>query len=302
MAADSNALVSMRGVCKHYPMFTMNNFNLTLPRGQVLGVVGPNGAGKSTLLKMLMGLVGADAGEINVLGYQVPEQEVVLKHYAAYVSEDMRLFGDFSIRWHMELVAECFPSSWDAAYAQHIVKKFELNPEQKVGHLSLGQRVKATLLLALARRPKLLVLDEPSTGLDPVARHELTSELFELMLDEDNGVIFSSQFTQDVERLSDNIAFIDSGEMISCQDKESYLEQWRRLQLAGGDQARLPGELYVSASAGGRLTVVDHQFGPERLGQLASAGFEVMHAQPLTLEEIFIQQVLMRRQQRGIQR
>ncbi|MDO3388237.1 ABC transporter ATP-binding protein [Gilvimarinus sp. SDUM040013] len=302
MVADSDVLVSMRGVCKHYPLFTMDNFNLTLPRGQVLGMVGPNGAGKSTLLKMMMGLVSADAGEIAVLGYKVPEQEVVLKHYAAYVSEDMRLFADYSIRWHMELVAQCFTSTWDASYAKHILHKFELNPEQKIGHLSLGQRVKATLLLAMARRPKLLVLDEPSTGLDPVARHELTSELFELMLNEDNGVIFSSQFTQDVERLSDNIAFIDNGEMISCLDKETYLDQWRRIQLTGGDRAQLPGDLYVTASAGGRVTAIDHAFSAKRTAQLSEAGFEVVQTQPLTLEEIFIQQVLMRRQARGVQR
>ena len=288
--------VALCNVSKRYSHFNLENLNLSLPQGQVLGLVGPNGAGKSTCLRLMMGLLRPDSGEINVLGRAVPEHAVWLKERAAFVSEDMRLFADKTIDWHMGFIKQLF-SRWDEVYAQQLLRNFELQPQQKIKELSLGQRIKATLLLALARRPQLLVLDEPSTGLDPIARYELTSQLFDIMLNEENSVVFSSQFTQDVERLSDSIAFMDRGQLIAHQDKETYLDRWRRVELKGdGILPPMDNVIDITPHAGG-CSFTHAQFDQRAAEHFTQLGFNVTHAQPLTLEEIFIHQVRYSRQQ-----
>ena len=115
-----------------------------------------------------------------------------------------------------------------AAYAATLVKRFNLRPEQNARSLSLGESIKAVLLLVLARRPRLLILDEPTTGLDPVARHEVISEFMDVLQDESRSILFSSHNTVDVERISDSITFIDRGRIVDCADKEEFLDRWRR--------------------------------------------------------------------------
>src|SRR6202042_559955 len=131
-----------------------------------------------------------------------------------------------------------------------------LRAEQKIKGLSHGQRVKSTLLLVFARRPKLLVLDEPTTGLDPVARHEILRELTAVMKDEGRSVLFSSHNTQDVEQISDQITFIDRGRILDSMDKETYLDRWRRLRLEVPSGTRLPAlPGIIGVRQDGRLAV-----------------------------------------------
>lgn len=287
--------VELSNVSKHYRHFDLDGLDLCLPHGEVLGLVGPNGAGKSTCLRLIMSLLRQDSGEVNVLGQAIPEHAVWLKERAAFVSEDMRLFADTTIEWHMGFIKKLF-SRWDDAFAQKLLRNFELNPQQKIKELSLGQRIKTTLLLALARRPQLLVLDEPSTGLDPIARYELTAQLFEIMLNEENSVVFSSQFTQDVERLSDSIAFMDRGKLIAHQDKETYLDKWRRVELAGGGSLPMMDEVLDCRAYTGGYSLTHAQFDDAAVERFTQLGFTVSQTQLLTLEEIFIHQVRYSRQ------
>jgi ABC-2 type transport system ATP-binding protein len=149
---------SVSGVSKHYPHFTLRDIDLSLPEGQIMGLVGVNGAGKSTLLRILTGLTLADSGEIQVLGHAMPAQQVAAKRDMGFASEDMRLYKGRDLRWHMDLIRSIYPT-WDEAYAIDLLKRFDLRAEQKLGGVSHGQRVKALLLLNLARRPRLLLLD-----------------------------------------------------------------------------------------------------------------------------------------------
>lgn len=290
--------VEFQGVSKRYKHFSLENLNFRVPQGEILGLVGPNGAGKSTCLRLLMGFVQPESGEIKVLQKAIPEYAVWLKERAAFVSEDMRLFAEATIEWHMDFVKGFF-SRWDEEYAQQLLCSFELNPAQKIKELSLGQRIKTTLMLALARRPQLLVLDEPSTGLDPIARFELTSQLFDIMLNEESSVIFSSQFTQDVERLSDRIAFMDKGRLISHQDKESYLDKWRRLVVVGdGALPPMDHALDVRPCPEG-YSLTHGEFDGDAVAKLGAAGFTVAQLKTMTLEEIFISQVRLNRKMGG---
>jgi ABC-2 type transport system ATP-binding protein len=192
--------VHFQGVSKIYSHFTLDDISLELPTGTIMGLIGANGAGKSTTIRILMGLVHQDAGRVHVLDREMPREQAAAKLDIGFVSEDMRLYGSATLAWHMNFVRPLYPQ-WDQPYAETLLRRFDLKPQQKIKGLSHGQRVKAALLLALARRPRLLVLDEPTTGLDPVARQEVLGELMAALADEDRTILFSSHNTSDVEQI-----------------------------------------------------------------------------------------------------
>jgi ABC-2 type transport system ATP-binding protein len=288
----SNLAIELSGVGKNYRFFTLSNIDLKVPQGQIMGLIGPNGAGKSTTIRILMGLVHQDWGEVRVLGHSMPAEQVAAKWDIGFVSEDMRLYDSMTLGWHMSFMQSIFPS-WDDAYGLKLLKRFGLRAEQKLKGVSHGQRVKATMLLALARRPKLLVLDEPTTGLDPVARHEILRELTDVMLDEGRSVLFSSHNTQDVEQISDTITFIDRGKIIDSMDKETYLDRWRRLRLevpSGIKLPALPGIIDVRQD--GRLAVATaNAFVPGLANAYENSGARVQRIETMTPEEIFVANV-----------
>jgi ABC-2 type transport system ATP-binding protein len=216
--------VQFDGVSKKYTHFSLENIHLELPTGSIMGFIGANGAGKSTTIRILMGLVHQDAGSVRVLGHAMPADQAAAKLDIGFVSEDMRLYGQATLAWHMDFLRPIYPR-WDQSYAESLARRFDLKPQQRIKGLSHGQRVKAALLLA--RRPRLLVLvlDEPTTGLDPVARVEVLGELMAALADEERTILFSSHNTLDVEQISDQITFIDRGRIIDSDDKEVFLDQ-----------------------------------------------------------------------------
>lgn len=284
--------VELEGVCKSYRFFELQNLQLRLERGAIMGLIGPNGAGKSTTIRILMGLVHQDRGEVNVLGHRMPEEQIKAKWDIGFASDDMRLYDSMTLGWHIQFMKSLY-ASWDDRYAQVLLKRFGLRAEQTIKGLSHGQRVKATLLLVFARRPKLLVLDEPTTGLDPVARHEILRELTGVMVEDGRSVLFSSHNTQDVEQISDQITFIDRGRILDSMDKEAYLDRWRRLRLEAPDGVALralPGVIGIQQS--GRLAVaIANAFEPHLPNAYESAGARVRAVENMTLEEIFVANV-----------
>ena len=222
----------------------------------------------------------------------MPEEQVAAKWDIGFASEDMRLYEGMTVEWHMNFIRSIYPA-WDPAYANLLLKRFGLRAEQEVKGLPHGQRVKATLLLVLARRPRLLVLDEPTTGLDPVARHEVLRELTDVMTDEGRSILFSSHNTQDVEQISDQITFIDRGRIIDSMDKEAYLDRWRRLRLevpSGVKLDLLPGIIGVRQN--GRLAVAtSNEFVPELANVYESSGARLQSVENMTLEESFVANV-----------
>jgi ABC-2 type transport system ATP-binding protein len=284
--------IDMRGIGKRYRYFSLDNIDLKLPRGEIMGMIGPNGAGKSTTIRILLGLVHQDCGDVRVLGHPMPAGQVAAKWDVGFTSEDMRLYEGQTLGWHMQWMQSIYPD-WDDAYAQVLLKRFGLRAEQKLKGVSHGQRVKSTLLLALARKPKLLVLDEPTTGLDPVARHEILRELTDVMVDEDRSILFSSHNTQDVEQISDRITFIDRGRIIDSMDKEAYLDRWRRLRLEvpqGVALPALPGIIGIRQE--GRLAIATaNAFVADMANAYESSGARVQRIESMTLEEIFVANV-----------
>jgi len=289
--------IEMHGVRKNYRFFTLDDLNLELEPGQILGFVGPNGAGKSTTLRLVMGMIAPDAGEIRVLGHAIPAEQAIAKRDVGFVSADMRLLPHATLGWHMQFMKSIYPE-WDGGYATTLVKRFNLRPEQNARSLSLGEHVKASLLLALARRPRLLILDEPTTGLDPVARHEVISEFMDVLRDERRSILFSSHNTVDVERISDSITFIDRGRIVESSNKEDFLDRWRRIQVQLPPGAMLPElpNIVGRVTDGQFVTLTTNQYSE---GMRALVGPHVRDIQRMTLEEIFVANVMHHREARG---
>ncbi|MEM7588426.1 MAG: ABC transporter ATP-binding protein, partial [Acidobacteriota bacterium] len=259
-------------------------------------------AGKSTTLRMLIGLVQPDRGSVEVLGHRMPEQQDVAKRHVGFVYDDLGLYDRATLGWHIDFVRSMFGSSntagpWDTAYAEQLLRRFDLHLAQKVGRMSRGQRVKAALLLALARRPKLLILDEPTAGLDPIARREVLTALTDVLEDSERTVLFSSQNTLDIEQISDQITFIDRGRVVTSADKESLLEDWRALRVRVPPGATLPAIPGVTRDGGSeriaRLTA--QPFEPAIVQELETAGVHVEAVERMTLEEIFVACVMRQR-------
>ena len=288
---ETHAVV-LGAITKHYRHFDLGPIDLALPLGEITGLIGPNGAGKSTTLRILMGLVLPDGGRVEVLGHPIPHGQREAKAQTGFVSEDLRLYKAATLRWHMDFVRSMFPH-WDEEYATRLLKRFDLRVEQKIKGLSHGQRVKAAILLALARRPRLLVLDEPTTGLDPVARHEVLQELMEVLLQDGRTVIFSSHNTLDVEQISDRITFIDRGRVIASDDKESFLDHWRRIRVEVPAGVALPKIDGLTATGGSEHLAVltTGRFETSLAERLKSAGAVIQAVEPMTLEEIFVASV-----------
>ncbi len=292
--------IDFHGVSKRYDFFRLDAISLSLEQGQIMGLVGPNGAGKSTTIRILMSLVQQDEGEVRVLGHAMPADQVRAKQDIGFLSDDMRLFGGATLAWHMAFVKSIYPG-WDEAYAATLLKRFYLRPEQRIRSLSHGEQVKAALLLVLARRPRLLVLDEPTSGLDPVARHEVLAEFMDVLKDDERSILFSSHNTVDVEQISDQITFIDRGRVVDSNDKEVFLDRWRRLSLDVPVDTTLPDAAGVTKISrdGQAALVTTNAYTPELDAHYARAGASVRDVQRMTLEEIFIATVMHNRKERG---
>jgi ABC-2 type transport system ATP-binding protein len=208
----------------------LKNVTLRVPRGGVFGLIGSNGAGKTTLIKHILGSHYAQKGLVRVFGIDPVAHPVEVLGRIGYVSEN-RDIPDWMRVAEIMAYTQTFYPAWDSAYAEELREMFELDPNQKILTLSRGQAARVCLLLALAHRPDLLLLDEPSSGLDPVVRRDILSAIVRTIADEGRTVIFSSHLLEEVERLADRVAIIHDGEVILDDGLESLKESFHRITL-----------------------------------------------------------------------
>ena len=281
--------IECRGIGKTYPRFTLDDVDLVVPEGSVMGFVGPNGAGKSTTLRIVMGLVHADRGHVEALGHSMPRDQIAAKWDVGFFSEDMRLHPGQTVDFHARLMESIYPS-WDVAYERRLLERFEVDPGQRVKRLSHGQRVKAGLTMVLARRPRVVVLDEPTSGLDPLARRQILDELSAIRADEERSILFSSHNTFDIEQISDEITFLSNGRVVFTEDKEGLLDAWRRIRLEVPDGSELPKrDGIVEVQRSGRLVVLTTRSWRDGAEDAYRAsGATVTAVERMTLEEIFL--------------
>ena len=295
---DTEFAAVLTQVSKRYKHFSLDNINFAVQRGTVAGLIGPNGAGKSTTMRILMGLVQPDTGSVTALGQAISSHQAAAKQEIGYFADDMRMYKPESIGWHMQFVRSLYPT-WDDSYANQLLKSFGLIEQQIVKGLSHGQRVKAMLLLILARRPKLLILDEPTDGLDPVAKHEVITELMRIVEDENRTILFSTHNTQDIEQLCDSITFIDRGRVIASNNRDDFLESWKRIKVQASESWVMPAieGLRIESSFRSLRVLTTCQFSEQVVAQLSHSGATIEAVESMSLEQIFVSSVLRGREE-----
>ena len=230
-------LLCLEGLSKRFRGFHLDRAGFTLPPGLLMGLIGPNGAGKTTLLKAILGLVRLDAGSIRFQGRDLLQEGATLRHRIAYVPDEPRFTHGARLRTLKDLHAAFHPT-WNEARWKGLMADFGLDPASKAQTLSLGQRTRFALTLALSRDADLLVLDEPTTGLDPVFRRELLGRLA-ATLDERRSILFSTHITSDLELRADLVTLVRDGAVVFSLPQDELRETWGvvkgGLDLLGGE-------------------------------------------------------------------
>lgn len=204
--------MDIRGLCKKYPAFTLDNVTFSVPQGAVMGFIGRNGAGKSTTLKSILGLVHPDAGEVEILGRNFATDEKFIKESIGVVLGGIDFYPKKKIATLTD-VTRRFYANWDQEKYRHYLDLFAIDESKRVDQLSSGMQVKYMIALALSHNARLLILDEPTSGLDPVSRDELTELLGKIAADGQRSVLFSTHITSDLEKCASHIAFIKDGQL-----------------------------------------------------------------------------------------
>ena len=193
--------IEIKGLCKSYPDFSLKNIDLTLPSGSILGLIGENGAGKPTTIKCILNLIRRDAGEITLLGYDNIREERPAKADVGLVLDECFFHDTLRPLDVGRILAPSF-QRWDEALFRSYLKKFSLPEKKLIKEFSRGMKMKLSLSAALAHRPKLLILDEATAGLDPVVRDEILDEFLGFIQDEDHAILMSSHITSDLEKVA----------------------------------------------------------------------------------------------------
>ena len=220
--------IEIKGLCKSYGDFSLNNINLTLPGGSILGLIGENGAGKTTTIKCILNLIRRDAGEITVLGHDNIREEKLAKQDIGLVLDEC-FFHDTLRPLDVGRVLAPAYKNWDQALFRDYLDKFSLPEKKLIKDFSRGMKMKLSLSAALAHRPKLLILDEATAGLDPVVRDEILDEFLGFISDEDHAILMSSHITSDLEKVADYIAYIHQGQVVLSAAKDAILDSYGRV-------------------------------------------------------------------------
>ncbi len=268
----------------------LEQVNLEVRPGIVFGLVGENGAGKTTLIKHLLGLLKAQQGRVRVLGHDPVQNPVEVLGNIGYLSEQRDLPERMTIGQLIRYQQAFFPN-WDEVYAHQLGETFQLDLGQRIDRLSRGQRARTGLLAALAHRPRLLVLDEPSSGLDPVVRRDILGAIIRSVTEEGRNVLFSSHLLDEVQRVADEVAMLHRGRIVLCGPLEQILGNHHRLTVRFTQpQAEAPNFPGSGAWSGER-----HEWSTICNGELdqlkraiEAAGAQIVEQDQPSLEEVFI--------------
>ncbi len=270
-------------------LVAVDEVDLQVPAGTVYGYLGRNGAGKTTTIQMLMGLIEPTAGAMSVLGYNPLRQGVAMKQVVSYVPERVQMYDWMKVSEMMWFGANIHPH-WDPKLADDLLERFELPRDRRIGQLSRGMQGKVALTLALASQPKLLILDDPTSGLDALVRREFIESIVGVLQEAGTTVFFSSHIIDDVERVADWIGILDEGRLIIQSPLEELKSSVKRVVVTLPDEAGeldVPG-LLQQEGEGRRQAYIIADFAPEKLEPLRVAGASNLEVQDCSLEDIFV--------------
>ena len=230
--------IEVRGLCKRYGAFALDNVSFTLPTGCIMGLIGENGAGKSTTIRLLLGLAKRSGGEVSVLGCDPETAEPELREEIGVVMDDCPFPETMTLRDVRRILAAAY-RHFDEAKFDSLGLKFALPERQKIKDYSRGMRMKLSIAAALSHGSRLLILDEPTSGLDPVTRDELLDILLDFIQDEGHSVLISSHIVSDLEKLCDYIVFIHGGKIVFAEEKDSLKEKYALFRGSAEELAAL---------------------------------------------------------------
>lgn len=274
-------------VIKTFPEFKLGPLNFELEPGTVLGFVGPNGAGKTTTIQCLVGLLRPDSGEIEVFGRPNDLNKPEWKLDIGYVGDLHVFYERWTAQRNLGFLSQFYPN-WSNQKAEELAKRFDLPLNKRAKDLSTGNRVKLSLVSALAHSPKLLMLDEPTSGIDPVVRTEVLDVLFEILETGERAIFYATHILPEISRLADELAFIDEGEIWLRTAKDDLTERWRKILF------KLPkDDMKFEAVVSHKREGSDHQIISSdfevTLRQLKELGAENIQENRMGIEEIAVE-------------
>lgn len=267
--------IEVKNLTKKYKGFALENLNLALPQGCIMGLIGENGAGKSTTIKSLLGIIHADSGSIEILG---KEPSADIKQDIGVVLDEVGLPQDFNIKEIQAVMKNTFANWQDDVFANYI-SKFKLPEKKAFKSFSKGMKMKLGIAIALSHDAKLLILDEPTSGLDPVVRDEIVDIFNDFTRDENHSILISSHIVSDLEKICDYIAFLHNGRLMLCEEKDRLLEQYGFINTT---QEQI-NELDKSAIIGKKV----NKWGIEALVDREKIP-HTFDTKPITIEELFV--------------
>ena len=287
---SENAL-EFRGVTRRFGRkIAVDGLDLTVEPGTILGMVGRNGAGKTTTLRVAVGTLYPDTGTVRVLGLDPQRNGLEVRTRVSLLSEESHLYPWMTVGEVLGFGASLHPR-WDAALADKLVRRLELDPQEQVQHLSRGTKAKVALVLGVACRPELLLLDDPTAGLDPLVRREVLQGVLDGVSEEGGAVIYASHLIHDVERVADRVAFLDQGRLQLEDSLESLKQDVRRVTAVfegeAPDRVELPGQLDVVRD-GRVLRLVARGEAAQLESRARELGAHEVEVEPLSLEEILV--------------
>jgi ABC-2 type transport system ATP-binding protein len=257
--------------------------DLRVEPGYVVAVVGPNGGGKSTLIRMLMNLVQPDSGELRLFGGAYPDDEVAIKQRVGYVPERSSGHDEMSAKSLGEFVSRFYPR-WDGRLYEDLLKRARIEPDKRFGELSQGVQRRLSFALALATGSKLLLLDEPTAGVDPFARREMLEDISRFMQEGDRTVVFATHVIEEVRRIADYVVFLVDGSLLGLHEKDALLEQWKTLWVDREPEGDIPG--VVEVIEGGSPARIVSDSPRETTEALCAENIRIVRSGTLDLQEI----------------
>lgn len=231
-------ILSIRNLCKNYQTFQLKNVSLNLPKGSIMGFVGENGAGKTTTLKLLLNEVKRDGGTVQIFGMDNIKDERKIKEQIGVVFDESYFHGEFKAKDIAVILRNVF-KTWDDDLFRRYLKEFNLPKDKIIKEFSKGMKMKLSIATALAHKPKLLILDEATSGLDPIMRNEILDIFLDFIQDEGHSILFSSHITSDLERVADYVTFIHEGQIIFSRSKDELIYNYGVLKCNTRNFARV---------------------------------------------------------------
>jgi ABC-2 type transport system ATP-binding protein len=276
-----------KNVIKTFPEFKLGPLNLGLEPGTVLGFVGPNGSGKTTTIQCLVGLLRAESGEMEVFGRPNDLNKPEWKLNIGYVGDIQVFYERWTGQQNLDFLSQFYPN-WSKERVHELAKRFNLPLHKRAKDLSTGNRVKLSLVAALAHSPRLLLLDEPTSGIDPVVRTEVLDVLFEILETGERAILYATHILPDISRLADELAFIDNGNIWLRTPKEDLTEKWRKITfLLARNDIDLKSTVHHH-NEGHHHQIVSTDF-EVTLQSLRELGAENIQENHMTIEEIAVQ-------------